>query len=91
MPTLCLFEVFKRFLTQFSSKDALHVASVMQRGTVVDLTADVALNAASLSVQLGLPLADNIILATAREQGAILWTQNADFKDLPGVKFKPRK
>jgi predicted nucleic acid-binding protein len=91
VPTLCLFEVFKRFLSQYSAKDALDVISVMQRGTVVDFTADLALKAASLSVQLRLPLADSVILATAHEQNATLWTQDADFKDLPGVRYRERK
>ncbi len=88
VPTMCLFEVFKRFLIQYSQKDALDVVTVMQRGQVIDVNADVALKAAGLSVELHLPMADSIILATARAHNATLWTQDTDFKDLPGVRFK---
>lgn len=46
------------------------------------------LQAARLSRTHGLPLADSIILATARVFDAVLWTQDADFKGLAGVQFR---
>ena len=90
VPTLILFEVFKRVLQQRDESTALEVAAVMQQGTVVELEATIALNAARLSVELGLPLADNIILATARQNGAELWTQDADFDGIDGVRYRKR-
>ena len=43
--------------------------------------------AARLSFELKLPMADSIILATARQFNALLWTQNPDFENLPGVRY----
>jgi predicted nucleic acid-binding protein len=60
----------------------------MAQGTVVDLDMDVALSAAKLSVDRKLPLADSVMLATARRYGAILWTQDAHFSGIQGVQHK---
>jgi predicted nucleic acid-binding protein len=62
----------------------------MQQGRVVELDAELALSAARLSFDLKLPLADSVILATARAHHAIIWTQDADFKGLPGVKYRAK-
>ena len=90
VPTLSLFEVFKRVLQQSDESTALRAAAVMQQGTVVDLEATIALNAARLSVELRLPLADSVMLATARQHGAELWTQDADFEGIEGVQYRKR-
>lgn len=91
VPTLSLFEVFKRVLQQRDESTALEVAAVMQQGTIVELEATIALNAARLSVELRLPLADSVILATARQYGAELWTQDSDFDGIDGVRYRKRK
>jgi predicted nucleic acid-binding protein len=57
---------------------------------LVDLDAAIAVAAAQLSVEEKLPLADSIILATARAAGATLWTQDADFKGMAGVRYVRR-
>lgn len=90
VPTLSLFEVFKRVLRQRDESAALEVAAVMQQGTVVELEATIALNAARLSVELRLPLADSVIFATARQYGAELWTQDSDFEGIEGVRYRKR-
>ena len=59
----------------------------MGQGTVVDLDMDVALGAAKLSLDLKLPMADSIMLATAQRQGAVFWTQDAHFDGVPGVQY----
>ena len=59
----------------------------MQQATVVELTAPLALEAARTSVTLGLPMAGSIILATARSSEATLWTQDADFASIEGVRY----
>ena len=91
VPTLSLFEVFKRVLQQRDENAALHAVAVMQQATVVDLGAVIAVNAARISVELKLPLADSVILATARQYGAELWTQDADFNGIDGVQYRNRK
>ena len=90
VPTLSFFEVFKRVLQQRDESTALEVAAVMQQGTIVELEATIALNAARLSVELRLPLADSVILATARQYGAELWTQDSDFDGIDGVRYRKR-
>ncbi len=91
VPSLTIYEVFKRVLQQRDEGDALQAVAMMQQGTVVDLDAPIALNAARVSLEAELPMADSIVLATARAYGATLWTQDADFKDLPGVQYRKRK
>lgn len=91
VPSLTLYEVFKRVLQQRDEGSALQAVAVMQQGAVVDLDAPLALAAAKLSVDLRLPMADSVILATARSHAAILWTQDADFKGIPGVEYRKHK
>ena len=91
VPMLSLFEVFKRVLQQRNENDALQIVAVMQQGSLVDLDAGLALSAARLSVEHRLPMADSVILATARAYNATLWTQDADFKNLEGVQYRERK
>ena len=90
VPAISLFEVFKRVLQQRNESAALQAAAAMQQGTVVELGAEIAVSAAALSVDLRLPLADSIILATARKHSAALWTQDADFEGIEGVRYRAR-
>jgi len=91
VPSLTLYEVFKRILQQSDEGHALQAVAAMQQGTVVDLDGRIALDAARISFNSKLPMADSIILATARAYSATIWTQDADFKGLPGVKYRGRK
>jgi predicted nucleic acid-binding protein len=88
VPTLSIFEVFKRVLLQRDESHALQAVALMHQGRLVDLTAPLAIDAARLSRSANLPMADSIMLATARVYGATLWTQDGDFEGLPGVRFK---
>jgi len=87
VPTLSLFEVFKRVTQQRGDDEALRVVAVMEQGKVVDLDRATALAAARLSLDHSIAMADSIMLATAQRHGAILWTQDADFEGLPGTRF----
>jgi len=91
VPALTLYEVFKRILQQRDEGAALSAIAAMEQGTVVDLDARLALMAARISLDLQLPLADSVILATARAHEAVLWTQGADFKGMPGVEYRGAK
>ena len=90
VPTISLYEVFKRVLQQRDEGDALQAIALMQQGRVVELSAGLSLGAAHLSVEHRLPMADSIMLATARVHDATLWTQDADFDGLSGVRFKAK-
>ena len=89
VPTISLYEVFKRVLQQRGENDALEAVALIMQGEVVILDVTLALSAARLSSDLRLPMAGSIILATARSEGAILWTQDAHFDGLEGVRYTP--
>ena len=91
VPTLSLYEVFKRVLQQRGEGQALQAIALMQQGQIVDLTAAIALSAAKASIERRLPMADSIMLATAQTHGATFWTQDADFAGVDGVKYVARK
>jgi len=94
VPTICLYEVFKRVLRELGEERALDAIGVMSLGTIVDLDRQIVIDAAQISNELKLAMADGIILATARTHDAILWTQDEHFKDMEGVKYiekKPKK
>lgn len=87
VPTLSLFEVFKRVSLQRNEDVALRAVAVMEQGRVVDLDRATALEAARLSIQLGIAMADSVTLATAYRHRATLWTQDSDFDGVPGAKY----
>ena len=88
VPTVSLSEVFKRVLQQRDESQALQAVALMEQGNVADLNATLALAAAKLSTDLKLPMADSIMLATARAFGATLWSQDADFEGMEGVRYE---
>jgi predicted nucleic acid-binding protein len=91
VPTVSLYEVFKRVLQQRDEGEALQAVAVMQQGRVVDLDAAITLSAAKLSVDLKLPMAGSVLLATARMHDATLWTQDADFLNIEGVEYVEKR
>ena len=91
VPTVTIYEVFKVVLRESSENEALQAAVAMRKGRVVDLTASMAIAASKLSLEHNLPMADSIILATAKEFEATIWTQDSDFKNIDDVKYFPKK
>lgn len=91
VPTVSVYEVFKRVSQQRGEGDALQAVALMQQGDVVDLSIHLALEAARTSMALGIPMADSIILATAQSSDATLWTQDADFADIDGVRYVAKR
>lgn len=83
VPVIVLYEVFKKVLRERGEHQALQVAGAMHAGKVMPVDAALALDAA----RYALPLADSLIYATAQRLGAIVWTQDDDFKGLPGVQY----
>ena len=90
VPTVSIYEVFKRLLLQRGESEALMAIAHMQQGMVVEMDATIALDAAKVSQETGLPMADSIILATARAYSATLWTQDAHFEGMRGVQYVPK-
>ena len=63
----------------------------MLQGRVVELSATLAIEAARLSLDIGLAMADAIILATARAEDAVLWTKDSHFEGLDNVEFHEKQ
>jgi len=91
VPTVTIYEVFRVILRETGENEALQAVVAMRKGTVVDLNASLAIAASKLSMEHNLPMADSIILATARKFKAILWTQDSDFKSISNVRYFPKK
>jgi predicted nucleic acid-binding protein len=87
VPTIAIYEVFKRVVLQLGAETALEVIGVMSLGHEVGLDREIAIEAAYISTQLKLAMADSIILATAQANEATLWTQDIHFKDIEGVRY----
>ena len=91
VPSITIYEVFKVIIREAGENEALQSIAAMQKGTVVDLSTNIAMNASKLSLQHNLPMADSIILATSKIHKCIIWTQDSDFANLERVKFFPKK
>jgi toxin FitB len=87
LAAISLFEVFKRVLQQRDESSALQAAALMQQGRTAALDPALAMAAAKLSFELKLTMTDSVILATARQFNAVLWTRDAAFEKLPGVRY----
>lgn len=87
VPVVTIYEVFKVVLRESSENEALQAVAAMQKGKIIDLTANIAMNASKLSLKHNLPLADSIILATARVFKCVIWTQDSDFQNIEGVNY----
>ena len=83
VPVLTVYDVVKKLAHEAGDETASAALSLMLRGNVVEIDPSLALEAAVN----GLPMADSLIYATARRHGAALWTQDAQFDGLPGVKY----
>ena len=91
VPSICIYEVFKRLALDIGEESALQAVGIMSYGRMIDLDRTIALDAAHISIGSKLPLAANIILATARAHAATLWTQDEHFKELEGVEYIGKK
>ena len=88
---LNVYEVFKRILQQRDEGSALQAAAIMQQAQIIDLDSSISLSASKLGLESKLPMADSIILATARRFNATLWTQDRDFAGLPNVRYRAKR
>jgi toxin FitB len=91
VPTISVFEVCRWMRRELGERRALDAMALMQQGSIIELDATLAMSAARLSLELKLPMADSIILATARANNATLWTQDDDFEELDDVKYIAKK
>ena len=85
---VCLYEVFKKVNQVADEAQALQAIAQMKQGKMIELNEEIALKAAMISLRYRLPMADSFIYATGQIENATIWTQDADFRELPGVKYK---
>lgn len=90
VPSVCLYEVFKVVLRERGEDAAFAVVAAMERGEVIDLGSELAMEAAALGLEENLAFADSVIYAVAKKRDATLWTQDVHFRGKPGVKFKAK-
>lgn len=90
VPTITIVEVYRRVCQQRGEAAALDAISLMQTGEIVNLDLAIATLAGRLGIELHLPLADSILLATARARSATFWTQDADFAGIEGVRYRAK-
>jgi predicted nucleic acid-binding protein len=91
VPTISIYEVFKSVVRQRDESAGLQAVALMKQGQIIDLTINISMMAAKLSLTHNIPMADSIILATGHLHQATVWTQDADFKDLEGVEYIKKK
>lgn len=91
VPSITIYEVTKKILVEIDDEAAQQKGTHMRLGTVIDLDAMLAVDAAHLSKELKLPMADAIIYATAKRHSATIWTMDEHFQGLPQVEYIPKK
>jgi predicted nucleic acid-binding protein len=90
VPSVCLYEVFKVVLRERGEDAAFAAVAAMERGEVIDLDSELAMEAAAVGLEENLAFADSVIYAVAKRREATLWTQDVHFRGKPGVKFKAK-
>jgi len=88
VPTVCIYEVFRVVLRERGEEDAFQTVAAMQQGTVIDLTSDLAMEAAAVGLEEKLAFADSIIYSIAKKHAAVIWTQDEHFAAKPNVQFR---
>jgi predicted nucleic acid-binding protein len=80
-----IYEVYKVIRRDISEERAMEAVAALQRATIVPVDSTLALEAADISLQRGLAMADSLVYATAQRHGAKLVTGDTDFDGLPDV------
>jgi predicted nucleic acid-binding protein len=87
LPTITLYEVFKKLLLETTEDDALFCIAHMKQGNIINLNNELSLLASKLSIEFKLPVADSIIYATNLKYNCVLWTQDRHFSGLNFVNY----
>lgn len=87
VPTICVYEVYRRLSLYENHNVVMKYVEKMLVHSLVPLTEVLAIEAAQLAASHSLHMSDALILATAYSRRAELWTHDAHFKGLPGVRY----
>jgi len=91
VPTVTIYEVFKKLLYERSEDDAIFAIAHMRQGKIIELSDELSLFAAKIGKDYKLPIADSIIYATNISINCTLWTQDKHFKGLESVNYFEKK
>ena len=91
VPSICVYEVYKKMLVDKDEESAKSSTSFMKRSAVISLNPRIAEFAAKLGKQHKLPMADSIIYATTKIYKAELYTQDKHFENLENVHYFQKK
>jgi toxin FitB len=91
VPSICIYEVFKKILVERGEDPAFQAIGVMNQGKIVVLDLGLAIQSAKISHEYKIPFADSVILASARYYDAVIWTQDEHFKNIKSVKYISKK
>ncbi|MFQ5667677.1 MAG: type II toxin-antitoxin system VapC family toxin [Candidatus Binatia bacterium] len=80
-----IYEIYKVIRRDLSEERALEAISALRRASIVPVDETLALEAADLSLERGLAMADALIYATARRYNATVVTADTDFDGLPSA------
>jgi len=86
-PIIVIYEVFRKIKRERGDEQALLVLAQMRKTKVIDITEEVALLAADVSIKYGLPMVDAFIYAIALKEGVSVVTSNQHFENLDNVIF----
>ncbi|MDP9361490.1 MAG: type II toxin-antitoxin system VapC family toxin [Acidobacteriota bacterium] len=90
-PTIAIYEVYKWVKREGSEEEAFQAVATMQKTVVVDVTKELAVSAADLSLAHKLAMADSMMLAVAQAYDAELVTTDSDFEGIAGVSVFSKK
>lgn len=85
-PAIVVYEVYKKIKRERGEETASLCLALMAKSKIVPLDGALAREAADLSLQHSLPMADAMVFATARACDAELVTSDNDFRAIPGVR-----
>jgi predicted nucleic acid-binding protein len=85
-PAIVVYEVYKKIKRERDERVAKLCVAQIEKTQVVPVTQVIALLAGDLSLEFSLPMADSLVLATARMQQSELITSDSDFQNIPGTR-----
>ena len=91
VPTIVIYEVFKKVTLEFNEDTALEVIAELKQGQVSEINETISIYAAKLSIEKKLPMADALIYATGLLNDATIFTQDNHFEGLAGVSYFKKK
>lgn len=91
VPVIVIYEIFKKILIERDEDTALQTIVQLQKYQIENIDDSLSLQAARISCEHKIPMADSMIYAVALKYNAVLWTQDKHFKKFLNVKYIEKK